>query len=1302
MIKKTYFFGCMICLMLKAQGQTVSDTDKNLVSTTTYDISGTVKSAGVSYYDVLGKPGQTQTFDIKTGKIWATQIIYDTHGRPALQTLSAPIGTSDIFLYRDNFMLKPDGTLYSLSDFETDPENPSTVGAQPNTLGWYYSEQNNEEPYQDITDYPFSRTLFDELNPGNVRKVIGGNKAMVNGQEQWISGFSYTLPATQELYYAFGADYFPSESEEYEQLYSNDPSLSALFSTPTYTLVTLKAYKTVNIDPHGVENVIFTDTEGKTLAVARSGEGPQKEVLSLIGTQGFTDIHIAKGCESGISYLGGMAGYKVYNLRTSAEIPPATTLEAGVYRIEAIGPGSSPPVTYIDKTDGTIHPAFGEAKGIRYHINYYDYSLNEYDKSGRLKSILQPIGFDNTYMLNQPGPAHNPALKSTFSYNALGQLIATTSPDEGAAQFKYRADGQIRYSQNSKQAAAGEFSYTDYDNLGRPVESGVLENPGFTAADPDTPLPPGSRKEQHFTVYDTGETVAIPGHSFTQSFTAGNVAKTYTQNPAATTTWYSYDIYGRVEWMIQDIDGLGKKTLHYEYDPVSGNIIEVRYQYYNASERFIHRYTYNEANELIKVETTTDEITYTTRAEYTYYETGALKRIDLANGLQGVDYVYNLAGQLKSINHPSLNAALDPGGDANDLFGMAIDYHNSDYRRNLGNIKATTYGTDQFNGNIKGLRWNNGYQPLVNAQNTYSYRYNRNNWLSDAVFGQYSPPSGGVEDDVISTEVTTSGNSLALQAGSSITLGPGFHAQSGSDISTQIVDTDGFVENADGDYTVSGLTYDANGNIQTLNRNKNTENGSNAMDALSYSYYPDGNRLQWVDDSVTQTTNADDIKDQDGNNYLYNEIGQLIENTAEGVTYTYNASGLVTEIQKNTVPLVRLYYNDRGQRVKKESYNITDGSLIQTTWYVRDASGSVMGIYSNNTLTEQPVYGLSRLGIYFRQNDATVYQLTDHLGNVRALAGIGGINGATDYYPGGMPMPNRQFVGPEGYRYGYQGDFAETDPETGKPAFELRLYDLRINRWLTTDPYKVHPSPYLGMANNPVITIDPDGGCPEGWDCYNDYNEGSEGIILDGVEVTLEMSNINRLYESLGSSIPAATTIAGTSFSLAKGDFLKGIDYNFYKNAPKGTFGVKINGEGKYWSNNFRGGTKAAISNTSVLEAKSNARSAINAGNSFKALSNSISGLSLGYTIYDATTNWNIATDNQKIEWGADAFFGVLAFTPAAPLSTIYFVGKFALQGSGPKLAFIGNSESMYNTIEIKIDNLRVQYKVHQLPLLSQ
>jgi hypothetical protein len=43
-------------------------------------------------------------------------------------------------------------------------------------------------------------------------------------------------------------------------------------------------------------------------------------------------------------------------------------------------------------------------------------------------------------------------------------------------------------------------------------------------------------------------------------------------------------------------------------------------------------------------------------------------------------------------------------------------------------------------------------------------------------------------------------------------------------------------------------------------------------------------------------------------------------------------------------------------------------------------------------------------------------------------------------------------------------------------AFELRLWDGRLGRWLTTDPKHQYASPYLGMGNNPISRIDPDGG----------------------------------------------------------------------------------------------------------------------------------------------------------------------------------------------------------------------------------
>lgn len=75
-------------------------------------------------------------------------------------------------------------------------------------------------------------------------------------------------------------------------------------------------------------------------------------------------------------------------------------------------------------------------------------------------------------------------------------------------------------------------------------------------------------------------------------------------------------------------------------------------------------------------------------------------------------------------------------------------------------------------------------------------------------------------------------------------------------------------------------------------------------------------------------------------------------------------------------------------------------------------------------------------------------------------------------------MPNRKIIG-EPYRYGYQGQ--EVDDETGKPAFQLRLYDPRINRWLTTDPAGQHASPYLSMSNNWVNSVDPNGGWDTKW-----------------------------------------------------------------------------------------------------------------------------------------------------------------------------------------------------------------------------
>jgi len=66
----------------------------------------------------------------------------------------------------------------------------------------------------------------------------------------------------------------------------------------------------------------------------------------------------------------------------------------------------------------------------------------------------------------------------------------------------------------------------------------------------------------------------------------------------------------------------------------------------------------------------------------------------------------------------------------------------------------------------------------------------------------------------------------------------------------------------------------------------------------------------------------------------------------------------------------------------------------------------------------------------------------------------------------------------DSYRYGFQGQEKddEVKGEGNSLNFELRMLDTRIARWFAIDPYKQYASPYLGMGNNPISMIDPDGG----------------------------------------------------------------------------------------------------------------------------------------------------------------------------------------------------------------------------------
>ena len=80
----------------------------------------------------------------------------------------------------------------------------------------------------------------------------------------------------------------------------------------------------------------------------------------------------------------------------------------------------------------------------------------------------------------------------------------------------------------------------------------------------------------------------------------------------------------------------------------------------------------------------------------------------------------------------------------------------------------------------------------------------------------------------------------------------------------------------------------------------------------------------------------------------------------------------------------------------------------------------------------------------------------------------------SDYYPFGMVMRRRSYVGAGGYRYGFNGK--EKDDEVKGAGNELnfgdRTYDPRLGRWMSIDPKsRKGPdySPYSAFVNNLVF-----------------------------------------------------------------------------------------------------------------------------------------------------------------------------------------------------------------------------------------
>jgi RHS repeat-associated protein len=317
----------------------------------------------------------------------------------------------------------------------------------------------------------------------------------------------------------------------------------------------------------------------------------------------------------------------------------------------------------------------------------------------------------------------------------------------------------------------------------------------------------------------------------------------------------------------------------------------------------------------------------------------------------------------------------------------------------------------------------------------------------------------------------------------------------------------------------SSYTYDGNGNIKSLVR---VDSAGTLMDSLIYRYQTNKNRLTHVDDPGGVASNHSfDVDDQATNNYTYDATGNLTSDAQEGITnIEWTPSNKIRSITKGTNSKLEYTYDAMGNRVVKRYYQPAN-TLKSTTWYVRDAQGNVLSVYERESptsevkQTEAHIYGSSRIGIEQRSitystspfawigaeqhRDAGTkrYELTDHLGNVRAVisdllvdrpTGFGyatqdvEVIDRRDYYPFGMEMPGRRWrvTGEGAGRFGYNGkeNDNEVKGEGNQQDYGFRIYDPRVARFLSVDPLaRDYPwnSTYAFAEGDAIRSIDLEG-----------------------------------------------------------------------------------------------------------------------------------------------------------------------------------------------------------------------------------
>ncbi|PQV55851.1 hypothetical protein CLV53_1471, partial [Sediminibacterium magnilacihabitans] len=383
----------------------------------------------------------------------------------------------------------------------------------------------------------------------------------------------------------------------------------------------------------------------------------------------------------------------------------------------------------------------------------------------------------------------------------------------------------------------------------------------------------------------------------------------------------------------------------------------------NDVERIRTNFDYDHAGRLLTVTKQLNDNDSTKRfvARNSYDALGQLLRKELGQksmtdttALNNQDYSYNIRGWLKGMNWnygaasgpttPQMNIA------GNKWFAMDLSYD-------------WGFGSNQFNGNIGGQRWQSAGD---GAERAYGYGYDAANRLLYGDFNQHFG-SNWQKSDPANANFTID---------FSVKMGDGINASS---------------------------AYDANGNILAMQQQGLKLNASSLIDNLSYNYNSNSNKLLNVIDAqndpntilgdfrASQTyLNSIGSKTATTADYSYDNNGNLVKDlnknigssSANGITYNHlNLPYLVNVAGKGAITYI---YDAAGNKLQKRTYDSLKSALTLTTDYLGGF------VYENSVLQflghEE---GRVRLNHNVSVSSPTVfvydYFVKDHLGNTRMV-----------------------------------------------------------------------------------------------------------------------------------------------------------------------------------------------------------------------------------------------------------------------------------------------------------------------------